>query len=55
MRLRGFRIVAASLVTAGVILIAAGGDQDMARGTLVAGLLCAALYLVIEWYNRRRS
>jgi hypothetical protein len=51
---RGLRLVAATLVATGVLLIATGGDQTIARGMLLAGLLYAGLHLVIEWRNRRR-
>jgi hypothetical protein len=54
MRIRGLRLVAAALVSAGVFLIASGGSQDIARGVLIAGLFYAVLHLVIEWWNRRR-
>jgi hypothetical protein len=52
--MRGLRLVAAALVSAGVFLIASGGSQDIARGALIAGLFYAVMYLVIEWLGRRR-
>ena len=55
MRIRGLHFVAAVLVAAGVFLIATDGDQGMARGVLVAGLLYAVTDLVIEWRNRQRA
>jgi hypothetical protein len=54
MRIRGFRFVAAGLVTVGVFLIVTGGDQAAARDALVGGLLYAVADLVLEWHNRRR-
>jgi hypothetical protein len=55
MRIRGLRFVAASLVAAGVILLFTVGNQDLARGVLIAGLSYAVADLVIEWRNRRRG
>jgi hypothetical protein len=55
MRPRGLLFVAAGLVVAGVILLFTGGNQDLARGVLVAGLSYAVADLVIEWRNRRRD
>jgi multisubunit Na+/H+ antiporter MnhC subunit len=52
MRSRGLRFVAAVLVAAGVFLILSGGNQELARGLLIAGLLYAVMFLVI---GRRRS
>jgi drug/metabolite transporter (DMT)-like permease len=53
-RLRGLRLVAAMLVVIGLLLIVTGGDHTIARGMLVAGLLYAVLYLVIERRGRGR-
>lgn len=47
-RLRGLRFVAAVLISAGVYLIATGGDQNIARGMLVAGILYAIVALRIK-------
>ena len=54
MRLRGLWFVAAVLVAAGVYLIATGGDQNIARGMLIGGILYAVLHLVLERAKRRR-
>ena len=54
MRLRGLWFVAAVLVAVGVYLIATGGDQDIARGVLIGGLVYAVLHLAIERRKRGR-
>ena len=47
-QIRGLRLVAAVLVAAGVYLIATGGDQNIARGMLIGGIVYAVMALRIE-------
>ena len=48
MRPRLWTAAAAGCVAAGVSLVLTGGDQTIARGLLLAGLLCAGLVLLAE-------
>jgi drug/metabolite transporter (DMT)-like permease len=50
---RRMRLVAAVLVAAGVYLIFAGGDQSVARGMLLGGLVYAIVSIVLERCGRR--
>ncbi len=54
MRIRGLRLVAATLVGAGLFLLATGGSVDFARGLLIGGLLYALLHVVLEWWRGRK-